>query len=252
MTATARRAEAAQDALPGAAGGGVGREGGSVLAWDLPTRLAKWALAVLVGLAFASKYYGDLELVWHMWNGLAILVVVVFRVLWGFVGGSTARFTRFLADPLRAIGYLVALLRGRAPRFLGHNPLGGWMVVALLAAVAAQAVTGLFTTDDIIVDGPLVRVASEETVASASGLHQRIYWVMLALVAVHIVVNIGYSLVGKDNLIRAMLTGRKPRAVYADQPAATAGSIVKALACLAVSLLVVFGGIALAGGDPFP
>lgn len=223
-----------------------------VLAWDLPTRLAKWALAVLVGLAFASKYYGDAGLVWHMWNGLAILTLIVFRVLWGLVGGSTARFAGFLAGPARGLGYAVGVLRGRAPRYLGHNPLGGWMVAALLAIVAAQGVTGLFTTDDIIVDGPLVRVADSAWVERASALHQDVYWWLLALIALHVLANLAYSLFGKDNLVLAMLTGRKPRASYADHAAATPGSVLLALACLVVSAGIVFGGIALAGGTPFP
>lgn len=223
-----------------------------VLAWDLPTRLAKWALAVLVGLAFASEYYGDAGLVWHMWNGLAILTIIVFRVLWGLVGGSTARFAGFLAGPGRALGYAVGVLRGRAPRYLGHNPLGGWMVAALLAIVAAQGVTGLFTTDDIIVDGPLVRVADSAWVERASALHQDIYWWLLALIALHVLANVAYSLFGKDNLVLAMLTGRKPRVSYADQAAATPGSVLLALACLVVAAGIVFGGISLAGGNPFP
>lgn len=227
-------------------------EAPAVLAWDLPTRLAKWTLAVLVGLAFASRYYGDAALVWHMWNGLAILTIVVFRVLWGLVGGSTARFSRFLVGPGRALGHLAGLLRGRSPRYLGHSPLGGWMVAALLAAVAAQGVTGLFTTDDIIVDGPLVRVAGEDWVSCASMLHQDIYWWLLALIGLHVLANLAYSLFGKDNLILAMLTGRKPRAAYADEAPATAGSVLRAVICLAISAGVVFGGIALAGGDPFP
>lgn len=223
-----------------------------VLAWDLPTRLAKWTLAVLVGLAFASKYYGDYGLVWHMWNGLAILTVIVFRLFWGVIGGSTARFSRFLASPGAALGYAAQLVRGRSPRFLGHNPLGGWMVAALLLVVAAQAMTGLLTTDDIIVDGPMVRAASETWVARASALHQDIYWWLLALIGLHILANLAYSLFGKDNLILAMLTGRKPRAPYADEAAATGGSVLRALGCLVLAAALVFGGIALAGGDPFP
>lgn len=225
---------------------------GVVVAWDLPTRLAKWALAVLVGLAFASRWYGDEALVWHMWNGLAILTLVVFRLLWGLVGGSTARFSAFLRSPLAAIGYATALLRGRAPSYLGHNPLGGLMVVALLALVAAQGVTGLFTTDDILVDGPLVTTVDESIVSRASALHQDIYGWLLALIGLHVVANLGYSLLGRDNLVRAMISGRKPAAAYRDQAAATPGSVVLALVCLVLAAGIVFGGIALAGGNPFP
>ncbi|MCS0496155.1 cytochrome b/b6 domain-containing protein [Ancylobacter sp. MQZ15Z-1] len=224
----------------------------TVLAWDLPTRLAKWLLAALVGLAFASKYYGDVGLVWHQWNGLAILVVLVFRLLWGLVGGSTARFSAFLRGPGAALGYGLGLLRGRPAHYLGHNPLGGWMVIALLLVAAAQALTGLFTTDDIIVYAPMTAVASDETIARASALHQQIYPILLGLIALHVVANIAYSALGSDNLIAAMVLGRKPAGRYVDPAPATPGSVALAIACLAVAVLVVFGGIALAGGNPFP
>lgn len=223
-----------------------------MLAWDLPTRLAKWSLAALVGLAFLSRYYGDAGLVWHQWNGLAILVVVTFRLLWGLVGGSTARFAGFLRGPATGLRYVAALLKGRPQHFLGHNPLGGWVVMALLGLVAAQGLTGLFTSDDIIVYGPMTSVASDETIRSASVWHQRLYPYLLALIALHVATNLAYSLFGRDNLIRAMITGTKPAARYDDRAPATPGGVGRALACLLLAVLVVFGGIALAGGDPFP
>ncbi|RTM00065.1 cytochrome B [Ancylobacter aquaticus] len=223
-----------------------------MLAWDLPTRLAKWSLAALVGLAFASRYWGDEALVWHQWNGLAILVVIVFRLLWGLVGGSTARFAGFVSGPVGGLRYAMSLLKGRPPHFLGHNPLGGWMVLALLAIVAAQALTGLFTSDDIIVYGPMTAVVSDETIRSASAWHQWLYPFLLALIGLHVLANLAYSLFGRDNLIRAMITGTKPAASYADRAPATPGGVGRALACLALAILVVFGGIALAGGHPFP
>ena len=224
----------------------------ALLAWDLPTRLAKWSLAALVGLAFLSRYYGDAGLVWHQWNGLAILVVVVFRLFWGLVGGSTARFAGFLRGPGAAARYVACLLKGRPQHFLGHNPLGGWVVMALLGLVAAQALTGLFTSDDIIVYGPMTPVVSEETIRSASVWHQRLYPYLLALIGLHVATNIAYSLFGRDNLIRAMMSGTKPAASYADRAPATPGGIGRALACLVLAVVVVFGGIALAGGHPFP
>ena len=223
-----------------------------VLAWDLPTRLAKWTLAALVGLAFASKYYGDVGLVWHMWNGLAILTVLVFRLLWGIVGGSTARFADFLRGPGAAVAYLRGLVTGRKLPYLGHNPLGGWMTIALLAVVSAQAVAGLFTSDDIMVDGPMVFAASSEAVSLGSMLHQRLYPILLALIALHVVANTAYSLFGGDNLIGAIITGRKPARAYVDRATARPGSVIAALACLVAAGGIVFGGIALAGGNPFP
>lgn len=224
----------------------------NVLAWDLPTRLAKWTLAVLVGLAFASRYYGDAGLVWHQWNGLAILVVLVFRLLWGVVGGSTARFSGFLRGPGAVLAYARAMLRGRPQHFLGHSPPGGWMVMALLAVVGAQALTGLFTSDDIAVYAPLTAVASDETIRSASAWHQWLYPWLLGLIGLHVAANLAHSLFGRDNLIAAMIGGRKPAGDFADPAPATPGAVGRALACLAVAVVAVFGAIALAGGDPFP
>lgn len=222
-----------------------------VLAWDLPTRLAKWTLAILVGLAFATKYYGDESLVWHMRNGLAILVVVLFRLFWGVLGGSTARFSNFLRGPVAALSYVWGTLRGRPPHYLGHNPVGGWMVIALLLVVSAQAMTGLFTTDDIMVDGPLALVADSDIVARASALHGWIFEILLWLIGLHVAANILYSLFGGDNLILAMLSGSKPAGTFVDRAPATPGSILLAIACLIAAAGLVFGGIMLAGGDPF-
>lgn len=224
----------------------------SVLAWDLPTRLSKWVLAALVGLAFATKYNGDETLVWHMRNGLAILVVLVFRLLWGVVGGSTARFAGFLRGPGAAMSYIGSLLRGRPQHYLGHNPVGGWMVMALLAVVGAQALTGLFTTDDIMVDGPMALAVDPDIVSRASALHGQIFEILLWLVGLHVAANLAYSLFGSDNLILAMLSGRKRPMAFVDRAPATPGSVLLALACLAAAVGVVFGGIWLAGGDPFP
>lgn len=223
----------------------------TVLAWDLPTRLAKWTLAALVGLAFVSKYYGDVGLVWHRWNGLVILVVVVFRLLWGVLGGTTARFADFVRGPKAAFTYLRGLVTGRGGVYLGHNPLGGWMVVALLAAVLAQAVSGLFTSDDIMVDGPLVSAFDSSWTSLGSMLHQRIYPILLALIALHVGVNLLYTLF-KDNLLLAIIVGRKPRRAYVDHAAARPGSVVLALTLLLVSVAIVFGGIWALGGNPIP
>ncbi|MCL2714085.1 MAG: cytochrome b/b6 domain-containing protein [Alphaproteobacteria bacterium] len=222
-----------------------------VLAWDLPTRMAKWLLVILVGLAFISHRYGDITQVWHQWNGIAILVVILFRLFWGVVGGSTARFTGFLSGPRAMITYASCLVRRKPQHFLGHNPLGGWMVIALLVAVAVQALYGLFTTDDNggMASGPLVDRVSEATASTASVWHQNIATVVLILVGLHVAANLLYSLFGRDNLITAMITGRKPELDYVDCEEATAGSVIRALLCLFAAAVVVLGGILLAGGS---
>jgi len=127
-------------------GHGSGDPKGSVRAWDAPTRLFHWLLAALVLLSWASWRYsealGDYTLALHRWNGHAILVLIVFRLLWGFAGSSTSRFSAWLWWPWTAVGYTFRLLRGQTPLYLTHNPLGSYMILALLGAVALQAVIG--------------------------------------------------------------------------------------------------------------
>lgn len=221
-----------------------------VLAWDAPTRLFKWSLVVLVILAPISKNFGDVMLVWHKVNGYSILTLLLWRLMWGFAGGTTARFTSFVR-PFGAIGYGLDLLRGRTRHFLGHNPLGGLMVLALIAALLAQATLGLFTTDDIVVDGPFVSKVSSEVVKFASKWHQAGFKIILLLVLIHVAANLFYKFVKKDDLIRPMVTGVKPAGAYEDATAATPGSMALALVLLLVSAIVVFGTVGLFGASPF-
>lgn len=227
-----------------------------VAAWDLPTRLFHWTLLVLLVSAWASyelaEDIGDETLVWHRAAGLAILTLIVWRVLWGIWGSSTARFSVFLQKPAAILAYARALLAGRAPRYLGHNPLGALMVLALLATVAAIAGFGLFATDDNdLVGGPLYRLVGAEQNARAARLHDQLFHlVLLPLVVLHVAVNVLYTLVKREPLIQAMVTGRKPALAYADAPAAAfvARPLVRALLLLAVAAALVLGGILALGG----
>ena len=123
-----------------------------VTAWDLPTRLFHWALVVSITFAWITYRYaevmGDPTMKMHRYNGYFILSLLIFRVIWGFVGHPTARFRNFLRSPSTALGYGGNLLRGRTtPHYLGHNPLGAYMVIALMTVVAAQAVVGLVVVE---------------------------------------------------------------------------------------------------------
>jgi cytochrome b len=229
---------------------GVGER---VRAWDLPTRLAKWLLALLVVLAWASNKFGSAVPFWHVWNGYAILVVIAFRILWGFFGGTTARFSTFVSSPWGALAYLRTQAVGRARRYLGHNPLGAWMVLALLGAVAAQACLGLYSADAdrLIVEGPLAKTISDASVDFAAHWHRVGFNIILGLVTLHILANLAYDLLGRYGLTRAMLTGRKAPADYQDMREAAAGSPAVALMCLAAAIVIVFGGIFALGGNPF-
>jgi cytochrome b len=215
---------------------------------DLPTRLFHWALALGVLCGYVSRHYGDSDFVWHKWNGYTVLTLIVFRVMWGFVGGSTARFAAFFPTPLAMLRYAISLFGPRTQRFLGHNPLGAAMIIVMLIVVAGQAVTGMFNSDDVLFDGPLVPIVSERGVKLAGIAHHYIWQLILALVSIHITANLFYSLVKREPLIRAMVTGVKPAGDYLDAKAAKGGSPWLALPCLALATLIVLGTVRLLGG----
>lgn len=227
----------------------------TVRAWDLPTRLFHWSLVLLVADAWVSRRYAaffhDDTLLWHRWNGYAILVLVVFRLLWGFAGSSTARFGSFIRWPWRALGYLRDTLAGRERHYLGHNPLGAWMIIALLLAVTVQGVLGLYLMDeDGILYGPLQRTISDGWANTFWRWHLQGFNVILLVVGVHVVANSLYALLRRDPLVRAMVTGRKPAAAYEDAPhaAIVPHANLRALGCLILACVIVFGGIVALGG----
>ena len=227
-----------------------------VTAWDQPTRIFHWLLLALVISAYISMEFsedlGDTLLVWHRWNGLAILTLVLWRVLWGFAGSSTARFSSFVPSPAAAFRYASETLQGRAPRYLGHNPLGSVMIIALLLILLVQATLGLFATDDdAFTGGPLHRLVSEADAKEAARRHGWIFdYLLLPMAGLHIVTNTLYGWLKKEPLITAMVTGEKPAAAYADETQATlvARPMLRALVCLAVAAGMVFGSIAAVGG----
>jgi cytochrome b len=161
------------------------------LVWDLPTRLFHWLLAALIAFSWWTVHNHHTD--WHIWSGCAILTLLIFRLLWGFVGSSTARFSNFVRGP-RAIG---AYLRGRWAG-IGHNPLGAISVLALLGAVAIQVGLGLISEDeDGIYMGPLAGLVSTDTSDKARDIHELWFNVILALVALHLVAILYYRLRGK-------------------------------------------------------
>lgn len=219
----------------------------TVRAWDLPTRLFKWTLVLLVVMAPISKNFGDVTLAWHKMNGYAILTLLLWRLMWGFAGSTTARFTSFLTWPTTALNYAGTLFaKGR--RYLGHNPLGGWMVIALMGILALQGFTGLFVSDDIIVEGPLYNYGSSTWLKLAKVYHKSLFPLILLLAAIHIIANVLYTLVKKEPLIPAMVTGRKPADDYVDAPNSEGGSPILALVLLVLSVVVVWGGVYVAAG----
>jgi cytochrome b len=209
--------------------------------WDLPTRIFHWTLAVLVVFSFATGKIGGGWMAWHLKSGYAILALVLFRLAWGFVGSESARFARFLRGPRAALAYARDLLAGRHPAFAGHNPLGGWMVVAMLLAVLLQAATGLFSDDEIATQGPLAVKVANETVSRMSAIHSWWEWAIVALVVLHVCAIAAYRWKWNVRLAGAMLHGRMeaPGAVAAPRlrPIGLA-AIVLAAAAAVVYVLV--------------
>lgn len=212
-----------------------------VKVWDHPIRLFHWALVALVATLWATGQFGALDI--HMKVGVWALALLVFRLGWGVVGSPTARFSQFVRGPAAILEYVRAARSGAA-RSVGHNPLGALSVLALLAVLIAQAASGLFTTDDIVTNGPLVSTVSSKTAALLSTIHRLGAKLILALVAVHLAAVVFYTVVKKDDMIRAMLTGTKrvPRGVAGIRFAHP----VLALTVAALACAVVWGGLMLA------
>ena len=209
--------------------------------WDLPLRLFHWALAVLVAFqAYTGLFGGPKAMVWHGRAGCAILALVLFRIVWGFIGGRHARFADFVRGP----GTIVKYLKGIVPAPVGHNPLGAVSVLALLAVLALQASTGLFANDDILFEGPLFHLVDKDLSDKLTGYHYLSSRALLALVALHLGAIAVYRLRGHD-LIRPMVTGEKldaaaPGSIGTDGPPA-AVSPLKALIVLALAAAAVAG-----------
>ncbi len=171
--------------------------------WDLPTRLFHWALVACIIGAFVSVKLGGLYMDWHVRFGCTALGLIIFRLLWGFVGPRYARFAQFVRGPAAVARYLKG---AAAPA--GHNPLGALSVLALLLVIGFQAVSGLFTTDDIMTQGPLFGHVSEAVSAAMTSWHKLNEWVILALIALHLAAVAWYGVVRRRRLVRAIITGK--------------------------------------------
>ncbi len=180
-----------------------------VKVWDLPTRLFHWTLVLLVLLQFATADWGLLNMQWHFYFGYATLALVLFRLLWGLFGSETSRFRHFLRGPHAVRAYVRSTFWQKAGHPVGHNPLGGWSVVAILTCLGIQAVTGLFASDDITAFGPLSGKVSDASVHLLTAIHSLNQGVLIALIGLHVAAVLLHALVRKENLVHPMLHGHK-------------------------------------------
>ena len=192
------------------AAGGAASERAAVRArlWDAPTRIVHWALVILIGFAWWSAEYDRLQ--WHRWSGYAVVGLVVFRLIWGFAGSGNARFASFVKGPSATLAYLRTLPTRVHAIVPGHNPLGAWSVLAILAVLVAQVVTGLFAVDvDAFEAGPLSDRVDFDTGRLIARWHHWSFTTLQALVVLHLAAVAFYLVYKRDNLIGPMVTGWK-------------------------------------------
>lgn len=213
--------------------------------WDWSVRLFHWALVLLMAAAWATTEAGVDYMHWHMRCGYAVLTLLLFRLLWGLVGSGSARFCGFLRGPRAVLAYARAWFSHEPQHYLGHNPLGGWMVIVLLLLVGVQAGTGLFANDDIFNEGPLARLVSGDTSDFLTTIHKVNFNLLLAAVGLHVTAVLLYLLRG-ENLLRAMFNGRKPAGDYLDRPGPPAPAW-RAVLCLALAGAAVWALVTLPG-----
>ena len=207
--------------------------------WDLPTRLFHWTLVALVTTLWVSAIRGWMTV--HYVCGVAALALVSFRIVWGFLGSTTARFADFAASPGRVFAYLRALRRGEDLRHAGHNPAGGWMVLAFLLLILAQAALGLFANDEFDFKGPLAEFISGKRSDLLTRVHIFLFDAILVCTWLHVCAIGFYALVKRDNLIGPMLHGTKPSARVPEGLQLKFASTVRALLVLAaVAGMIVF------------
>jgi cytochrome b len=206
-----------------------------VRVWDVPTRLVHWLMAVLVTFSWWTAETG--RMAWHQYSGYSLLALVCFRIYWGFFGSSTARFRRFVRGP----GVVVSYLQGRWAALPGHNPLGALSVLALLVLLATQIALGLFAVDvDGIESGPLSMFVSFEAGRVAAKWHHRLFDALTWLIGLHVAAVLFYVFVKKENLIGAMLHGKRrfDREHESLQPVSAIRVVVGALLASALTWMV--------------
>ncbi len=178
-----------------------------VRVWDAPTRLFHWCAAALVVALYLTWRLDAMR--WHELAGYALLALLLFRLLWGILGSDSARFARFLASPRAALRHLRHFFRREPDAEVGHNAAGGWMVLAMLALLLGETLTGLFVDNDVANEGPLTEVVSAGFSNLMTDLHEILWDALLAAIALHLLAVLAYGVVKRHHLARAMITGRK-------------------------------------------
>ncbi|GHF12936.1 hydrogenase [Kordiimonas sediminis] len=209
--------------------------------WDLATRLFHWSLVVAFVLAaysaFEDKFgmYADM----HLYSGIAVLILISWRIIWGLIGSDTARFSHFVKSPAAAIRAFGSLVRREPYSEVGHNPLGGYAVILMLVLLLIQPVLGLFSSDDMFFEGPLVSAVDGSLSNRATEIHELLGLFLIGFTIFHVVMIMVYALLKRVDLVRPMITGRAYKPDTEDQP------VVRSQILAFILLLVVGSGVCL-------
>jgi cytochrome b len=207
------------------------------LVWDLPVRLFHWLLVLSLIASYVTAKIGFDTMKLHMYLGFWVIGLIVFRLLWGFVGPRHARFSSFLKGPTGLWRYARALGAGTMIETAGHNPLGGLSVILLLALVGFQGATGLFATDDIVWTGPYNGAVGGDWADRLTHWHHMNFNFILAAVVLHLLAITFYLLVKKQNLVGAMVHGKK---YVAQNDAISKSEVVKAVIVIVIAFGLVY------------
>ena len=173
--------------------------------WDLPIRIFHWLLVLCITGSFVTINLGDEFIQWHAYFGYSILTLLIFRIIWGFIGSTHARFASFFPTKKAIFDYL----SGSSPRVLGHNPVGAISVFALLFVLSIQVMTGLFVDDEVSFQGPLTKYVSSSISSLLSQIHEGNQVLILTLIVIHVAAIIFYKKFKGEDLIGPMISGDK-------------------------------------------
>lgn len=211
----------------------------TIRVWDLPLRLFHWSLLICVtGAIVSMQVFENID--WHQRFGYAVLALIIFRIMWGFAGSRHARFLNFIRGPGAIKDYL-ARSRAGGHISIGHNPLGALSVLALLLVLIAQAVSGLFLTDEIMFEAPLFKYISEHTASLLGRLHHLNANLIFILIGLHLAAILFYRFVKRDNLVTPMVTGRKAVPLAAAEQDAEGGATWLGLLIFVIAAALVWG-----------
>lgn len=211
------------------------------LVWDLPLRAFHWLLAISILASYLTARDGGFNAMeYHEWLGYWTAGLIIFRVIWGFVGPKHARFINFVPSPRRLFTYLKDFFSGAGEHSVGHNPAGSLMVIAMLVLVAVQVTTGMMATDDIYTYGPYNGAISSAMGREMTKLHGSNFdWILIAIV-LHILAIIFYRVFKKHKLVWPMVTGRKPVENVPEAEAIASSQLRKAIIVALVAAGIVY------------